>query len=254
MHPSFLVAAAAVPSSSIFDVIRSGGVFMIPLALCSIAALAFALDRAWRMRWKKLGSAGFGDELLGAYRSGGVGGALALCRAADTPLSRMFEAGLARADETPERVERAVEDAGAREVRVLSTSLRPLVVIASIAPLLGLLGTVWGIILCFQQIGRHSGIGRPEALADGIAQALVTTAAGLLIAIPAQAVYYAFRARIDGFLRRAEQSYDRFAAGLKEGPAPAATADAAPMPAPEPPPIVHAAVPVAPSASAEPQP
>ncbi|TAJ18735.1 MAG: MotA/TolQ/ExbB proton channel family protein [Planctomycetota bacterium] len=243
MHFSFLTAAAPALSSSVFDMLRSGGVFMIPLALCSILALAFALDRAWRMRWKKLGSAGFGDALLDAYRGGGVPRALALCRETDTPLARMFEAGLLRSDEAPERAERAVEDAGAREVRALSTALRPLVVIASIAPLLGLLGTVWGIILCFQRIGGGSGIGRPEALADGISQALVTTAAGLVIAIPAQAVYYAFRARIDGFLRRAEQSYERFVAGVKD-PFLATASEA--------PPIVHAAVPVSPAPSAEP--
>ncbi|MBM3978541.1 MAG: MotA/TolQ/ExbB proton channel family protein [Planctomycetes bacterium] len=240
----FLLSVAAAParSPSVLELLRSGGVFMIPLALCSILALAFVLDRAWRLRWKRLGSAGFGDALLDAYRAGGVSQALALCREQNTPLARIHEAGLQRANESTERAERAVEEAGVREVRVLSSSLRPLIVIASIAPLLGLLGTVWGIILCFQQIGLRGGLGRPEQLADGISQALVTTAAGLLIAIPAQAAYYWFRARIDGFVERSERSYERFAGGLGE-----------PAPAPAPAPIVHVAEPVSVPAQPEPQ-
>jgi biopolymer transport protein ExbB len=213
MHSLFLSATPAAPSTSVFDVIRSGGVFMIPLILCSIAALAFALDRAWRMRWKKLGSAGFGDALLDAYRSGGIGGALALCRDADTPLARMFEAGLMRADESPERVERAVEDAGAREVRVLSTSLRPLVVIASIAPLLGLLGTVSGMITAFTAITAQ-GVGNPAVLAGGISEALVATAAGLTVAIPSLIAYRFLRGRVDTLVVLIEKEAIRFVEAL----------------------------------------
>jgi len=104
-------------------------------------------------------------------------------------------------------MEKAVEDAGQREVKRLSANLKPLVVIGMIAPLLGLLGTVWGMIEAFRVVATGEGLGDPTKLAGGISQALVTTAAGLVVAIPAQAAYYYYRSRIDRFVRRTEDAY-----------------------------------------------
>ena len=103
--------------------------------------------------------------------------------------------------------EKAVEDAGAREVRRLSANLKPLVVVAMIAPLLGLLGTVWGMIVAFSTIAMQDGLGKPELLAAGISQALITTAAGLTIAIPTQAAYYYLKGRVERFTLQAEELY-----------------------------------------------
>ena len=103
--------------------------------------------------------------------------------------------------------EKAVEDAGAREVKRLHANLRPLVLVGLIAPLLGLLGTVWGMIEAFSNIALQDGLGKPELLASGISQALITTAAGLTVAIPTQAAYFWLKGRIDRFVRRTEDLY-----------------------------------------------
>ena len=104
-------------------------------------------------------------------------------------------------------LEKAVEDAGSREARRLTAKLKPLVVVAGIAPLLGLFGTVWGMIEAFSSIALQDGLGKPELLASGIAQALITTAAGLAIAIPTQAAYFYLRSRVDRFVRSTEDVY-----------------------------------------------
>mgnify|MGYP001442405301 CR=1 FL=1 len=89
----------------------------------------------------------------------------------------------------------------------LNARLRPLAVIGVMAPLLGFLGTVFGMIQAFTTIALEEGLGRPELLAAGISQALVTTAAGLCVAIPAQAAYFWFRARVERFAHRSEDLY-----------------------------------------------
>ena len=106
-----------------------------------------------------------------------------------------------------------------REVKRLMAPLQPLVAVAMIAPLLGLLGTVWGMIEAFSTIALADGLGNPEQLASGISQALVTTAAGLAIAIPTQALYYYFKGRVDRFARRTEDAYGRISAALVGGAA-----------------------------------
>jgi len=189
---------------SIFDMIIDGGPLMIPIGLCSIVALAYVVERTVRLSPAALGSRGFQRDLLREVESGGVAKALDFCERAKNSLSRVLAAGFKRADAPTLEMEKAVEDAGAREVRKLSANLRPLVVVGMIAPLLGLLGTVWGMIQAFQNIALRDAIGKPELLAAGISQALITTAAGLAVAIPTQAAYYYFRARIDRFVRQTE--------------------------------------------------
>lgn len=189
---------------SIFDMIIDGGPLMIPIGLCSIVALAYVVERAVRLSPAALGSRGFQRDLLREVETGGPSKALEACERARNSLSRVLAAGFKRADAPTLEMEKAVEDAGAREVRKLSANLRPLVVVGMIAPLLGLLGTVWGMIQAFQNIALRDAIGKPELLAAGISQALITTAAGLAVAIPTQAAYYYFRARIDRFVRQTE--------------------------------------------------
>lgn len=195
------------PLGNLFEIVTSGGPLMVPIALCSVLALAYMVERSVRLRRNRLTRSGFHDELVTAVRSSGATAGLALCEADATSQARILAAGLRRADSEWLEREKAVEDAGSREVDRLSANLKPLVVIGMIAPLLGLLGTVWGMIESFATISGGEGLGSPEALAGGISQALVTTAAGLAVAIPAQAAYYFFRSRIDGFVRRTEDLY-----------------------------------------------
>ncbi len=199
--------AAPAELDSVFDMVINGGPLMIPIALCSVVALAYTVERSIRLRASELGTPKLGKDVLDAVESGGPTGGLAVCENRDKPLTRILGAGLARFGNSVLEVEKAVEDAGEREVRRLSANLRPLVLIGVIAPLLGLLGTVWGMIEAFSSIALKGGLGKPELLASGISQALITTAAGLAIAIPAQAVYYYFRGRIDRFVHRSEDFY-----------------------------------------------
>jgi biopolymer transport protein ExbB len=195
------------PLDSLFDMVLAGGGLMIPIGICSVIALAYIVERSIRLRGGRLATSGFADDLVAAVESGGPESGLDLCDVADSSQSRVLAAGLKRAEAPWLEREKAVEDAGAREVSRLSANLKPLVVIGMIAPLLGLLGTVWGMIDAFANIGLGEGLGKPEALASGISQALVTTAAGLAVAIPTQAAYYYYRGKIDRFVRRTEDLY-----------------------------------------------
>jgi biopolymer transport protein ExbB len=207
-------AATPVALDSVQDMILNGGPFMIPIALCSVVALAYVVERVIGLAERRLGPRRFESDLVSALDSGGAEGALRVCESGDTPLARILGAGLRRtALPTLER-EKAVEDAGQREFKRLSAGLRPLVVVGMIAPLLGLLGTVWGMIGAFSSIALQDGLGRPELLAAGISQALITTAAGLCVAIPTQAAYYWLRSRIDRFARRTEDAYEALDARL----------------------------------------
>ncbi|MFG0317000.1 MAG: MotA/TolQ/ExbB proton channel family protein [Planctomycetota bacterium JB042] len=194
---------------SLRDMVLNGGPLMIPLALCSVVALAYIIERSIRLRGGRLGSKRFGRTLLDAVTGDGPGAGLRLCDEHDSPQARILGAGLKRNGAPVLEVEKAVEDAGAREVRRLSANLKPLVVVAMISPLLGLLGTVWGMIEAFSTIALKDGLGKPEQLASGISQALVTTAAGLAIAIPTQAAYYYFKGKIDRFVHATEDLYLR---------------------------------------------
>jgi len=213
--PASVPAAPAGELGSLYEILVSGGPVMIPIGLCSVVALTYAVERWLRLSAKRLGTDGFGRELLGAIEQGGVERGLELCRARPTALARVMQPALARFGAPFLEREKLVEDAGQREVRRLSANLRPLVVIAMIAPLLGLLGTVWGIIVAFSTIALAEGLGKPELLANGISQALVTTAAGLVVAIPAQAAYHYFRGRIDRFAWRAEELYGQVMSRLE---------------------------------------
>ncbi len=207
---------------SVFDYLVAGGPLMVPIGICSILALAYVIERSIRLRSGELGARRYGERILAAFTSGGPSGALVVVREDERPLGRVLAAGLRRwGAPVPER-EKAVEDAGLREVKRLTGNLRPLVVIGVIAPLLGLLGTVWGIIAAFAEIAHSQALGRPELLAGGIYQALITTAAGLVVAIPTQAAYFWFRSRIDRFVRNAEDVYDELERRSEHASAPRA--------------------------------
>ncbi len=202
-----LADTSAVELDSVLDMVLNGGPLMVPIGLCSVIALAYVVERSIRLREGELGSRSLGRRILDALGADGPGQALHVCEERPRPLARILGAGLRRSAAPVAEMEKAVEDAGSREVKRLSANLRPLIVIGVIAPLLGLLGTVWGMIEAFSSIALKDGLGKPELLASGISQALITTAAGLCVAIPTQAAYYWFKGRIDRFARRTEDFY-----------------------------------------------
>jgi biopolymer transport protein ExbB len=198
---------------SLFEMVVGGGPLMVPLALCSVVALAFAVERWVRLRSSLLGSPRHVDEVVRVLREDGAAKASEVC-GDGTPLARILRAALSYADAPLLEREKVVEDVGGREVKNLTANLLPLMAVAMIAPLLGLLGTVWGMIEAFSSIALDQGLGNPEILASGISQALITTAAGLAIAIPTQALYYFYKSRIERFARRAEDAYSHVSSAL----------------------------------------
>lgn len=207
MNLALLLTQAPPPTiklDNLYDFIVAGGPIMWPLGLCSVIALAFTVERWIRLNRIAIGSRRLGETIVESLRSGGSKAALETCASQKNALTRILGAGLERFDGGAPAIEKAVEDAGSKEVRRMTSSLRPLATVVTIAPLLGLLGTVWGMVEAFSNIALQNGMGKPELLASGISQALITTVAGLVIAIPTQAIYYWFKSKIDGFVKDVE--------------------------------------------------
>ncbi len=197
-------ASPAVTGSSpqthetLWSLAVKGGLVMYPLALCSLLALGIAIERAVSLRRKRIIPDGFLAGLKEKLRRGssGVKEAVAYCEQSNTPAGNIFKGGLLNIARGESFIEKGIEDAGAREADKMKRSLRGLGVIISVSPMLGLLGTVYGMISAFET-STQVGSGKADLLARGIYEALVTTAAGLTIAIPALIVYHFLSGRID---------------------------------------------------------
>lgn len=190
-------AAGAVQVQSVWDFLVKGGPMIIPIAACSLAALTVIVERSVVLRRVRVMPSGFVEGVRAAM-SGGISSALEYCQANTSPIAEIFRAGLRRHHDSPERREKAIEEAGAREIFTLRKHLRLLAVVAAIAPILGLLGTIFGMIKAFQTVAiSGDALGKTELLAKGIYEALITTAAGLLLAIPALIAYHWLSSRID---------------------------------------------------------
>ncbi|QDV08288.1 Biopolymer transport protein ExbB [Planctomycetes bacterium Poly30] len=203
--PFALLQAQGMTAESLQDLILRGGPLMIPIGLCSLLALAFSIERWIGLRAGHLGSNRLGRDIVAAAEKDGALAALRVCNEnGSKPLARIVGAALERMDADFSEREKVVEDAAHAEVRAMSRNLRPLFLVWLIAPLLGLLGTVWGMIEAFGSIAGEGGIGKPELLAGGIYRALTTTAAGLVVAIPAICAYWFLQGQIEKFASRAE--------------------------------------------------
>lgn len=195
----------------LLELIRSGGWLMVPIGLCSVAALGISLERLWSLRVRRAAP----PNLLGDV-GGVLGGADAdshrlaeLC--AGCHLGTIFMAGLGSARHGREAMKEAMEDAAATVVHDMERYLTALGTIAAISPLLGLLGTVLGMIEVFRAL-VEDGIGNPGIFAAGISEALVTTAAGLAVAIPALILHRYLLRKVDDLVvvmeRRCAQLVD----------------------------------------------
>ncbi len=197
-----------VAEISLWQLVLKGGWLMVPIALCSLLGIAFALELALVLRRRRLLPRDLEEPLRDALRRQDTEAALRLCDDSPSPLSHTVRAGLAEAAVADwDHVERAVEDAASREIDRLRAKARPLRIISEICPLLGLLGTIQGMMGAFQSVSASGGqLGKTEMFAGDIFTALVTTAAGLVVAIPALFLYYAFARRIDALSDAFESS------------------------------------------------
>jgi len=180
----------------LLELVQAGGWLMAPILACSVVALAIIVERAWMLRtrrvaprnlvgqiWKRLRSDAFSEDQIRALQK-------------HSPLGRVLAVGLLNRDRDRVAMKEAIEETGRAVAQDLQRFLTALGTIAAISPLLGLLGTVIGMISVFATI-TDLGVGNPAELAGGISQALITTAAGLSVAIPSLIFYRYFRGKVD---------------------------------------------------------
>ncbi len=190
---------------ALIDWFRRGGIFMWPLFACSIFGFGLALERWYTLSRARINTRRFVDRLLGALRDRGVDGAIEICTRTRGPIAAILHSGLMRADKGPDAVAKAIESAGVIEMAFLQRSLTWLASITVIAPLLGFLGTVSGMIHAFDAIAAADHVSA-RVVASGISEALIATEAGLCIAIPIQTAYNWFITQIDKFITEMEEA------------------------------------------------
>ncbi len=203
---------------TMWGLVRKGGPLMVPLGLASVLALALALERFIALNKERVLPAGFIAGLTDAWNEDSSGAQAAeYCDESDCAAGQIFKAGVTRAELGPEAVEKAIEDVGSREADKLKRSLRPLSIIAAISPLLGLLGTVYGMIDAFGEVSSGHGTTQTALLATGIYEALVTTAAGLTIAIPVLLLYQFLQGRVDKLIDEIDEAGSDFVFACTQG-------------------------------------
>jgi biopolymer transport protein ExbB len=189
-----------------FDIIFEGGILMWPIMLCSIVALAIAIERFFSLRRATIDTREFMDTMRTVLRQNRIQEAIGICDETDGPIARITKAGLLKHKRSKADIREAIEDQGHLEIPRLERYLSALATCANVAPLLGLLGTVSGMIKAFAQIQHKQGQVNPSDLAEGIGNALVTTAAGLTVAIPTLVVYNYFVSRVENMIVEMEIS------------------------------------------------
>lgn len=191
--------------------IAQGGWLMIPLAVCSLIVLALSLERLIALRRGRVIPRPFVRRFTECVEDGQLSydEATELCEAFDCPVAEVFRAALRRWGRPMFEVEQAVMDAGDRVADGLKRFLKVFHAISNVAPLLGLLGTVLGMIEAFEMMSGQESMGRPEMLASGISVALMTTAGGLSVAIPAYLAYMYFSSKSDNYLNEIDKLCQR---------------------------------------------
>jgi len=180
----------------VLELVKSGGWLMLPIIACSIAAMAIIVERLWALRTKRVIPAQLVAKVWQLHRSNQLDPRQVELLRDSSPLGRILAAGLLNRMHSREIMKEAITDVGRQVVHELERYLTTLGTIASITPLLGLLGTVIGMIKVFSVI-MNLGVGDPAILAGGISEALVTTAAGLAVAIPSLIFHRYFNGRVD---------------------------------------------------------
>jgi biopolymer transport protein ExbB len=188
------------------DIMVKGGILMWPIMLCSVIGLTIIIERVFALRRADIDTREFMDVMRQVLRQNRIREALEICDETEAPVSRIMKAGILKHNRSKDEIREAIEDAGRFEVPRLERYLSALATCSNIAPLLGLLGTVQGLIKAFAQIELKQGVVKPSDLAEGVGNALITTAAGLTVAIPIIVVYNYFVTRVDNMVLEMEMS------------------------------------------------
>lgn len=191
--------AGMIRTKNLLTMMRDGGPMMIPIAGCSLLLMVFVFERLITLRRARVIPRPFVKRFLEQLAAGELDreSALTLCQENKSPVALIFAAATKKWGKSAVEIEQAIIDSGERVTNDLRKYLRLFNGISTISPLLGLLGTVTGMIAAFNGLAKSSALGRSDMLAAGIGEALLTTAAGLIVAIPALTAYLYFVGRVD---------------------------------------------------------
>lgn len=195
---------------NLLEMFFKGGVIMYPILVCSVIAVYVAIERTLVLRRSQLDVGQFLMKVKSIFQRGDVAAVLTFCSQKDAPIANIIRKGILKHNQGDQKVREAIEDAGRAEVYHLEKRLSWLATIAGIAPMLGFLGTVTGMVSAFQSIETLGGVVNPSDLAGGIWEALVTTVFGLVVGIPASAAYNYFVTRVARFVHEMEVTTSEF--------------------------------------------
>ncbi len=187
-----------------FELIKNGGWMMLPIIMCSVVAMAIIGERFWTLRRSKILPVDLVPKIWQLHRERKIDAVTLRRIKVSSPLGSVLSAGLANSRHGRDMMKVSIEEAGRQEVHALERYLNTLGTIASITPLLGLLGTVIGMIKVFTAI-MINGVSDPGILAGGISEALITTAAGLTVAIPSLIFHRYFERLVDEYVVKMEE-------------------------------------------------
>ena len=191
-------------SLHVFEFVKAGGWMMLPIMICSVVSMAIVIERFWSLQRRRITPENLVAQVWQWARSGVLDDKRIESLRAGSPLGRILAAGLINRVYEREVMKESIEEVGRHVVHELGRYLNTLGTVAAISPLLGLLGTVSGMIKVFAAITTQ-GVGDASILAGGISEALITTAAGLSVAIPTLMFYRYFRSRVEGLVVIMEQ-------------------------------------------------
>ena len=194
---------------SLWQVFLAGGPVMWPILLCSIFALAIALEKFWHLHKISIYTQDFLNKILDKMKHRDTKEALQICDNTKSPIANILKAGILKYDRPRPQIIEAIEDASLYEIPRIEKNLTALATIAHVSPLLGLLGTVTGMVRCFQVIQAKATTFHPVSpgdLAGGIWEALLTTVAGLIVAIPTFVAYNYLVSRINHYILEMEKA------------------------------------------------
>lgn len=186
------------------EIVKSGGWVMLPIIICSVVAAAIIVERLWTLQQSRVLPRNLTRQVWDWVSKNQLSPAQIKSLHDSSPLGEILAAGLTNRQRDRETMKESIEDTGRHVVHELERYLNTLGTIAAVSPLLGLLGTVIGMVKVFAAITTH-GVGDPAVLAGGISEALITTAAGLTVAIPALIAYRYLRGRVDELVVRMEK-------------------------------------------------
>ncbi len=192
-----------------WEFMQKGGPIMWPILLCSVVAFAIVIERLIKLRSEQINTRDFMEQIAKSLKRNKIMEAIDLCDKTGGPIAKILKAGILKHDRPRHEVREAIEDASIHEVPRLERNLPVLATVGYVSPLLGLLGTVTGLVNAFQVIeSKASALNpvNPGDLAGGIWQALLTTVFGLCVAIPTYVAYNYLVSRVDGFILDMERS------------------------------------------------